>query len=81
MLDISSNYKNKSATNFCPVCKDENTSDTQEHLMVCPLLVNQNELVTRELPKYEDLFDDDALKQRRAAAIILENFRKRQKKS
>ena len=49
--------------------------------MVCPLLVNQNELVTRKLPVYDDLFEDDVLKQRRAAAIIFENFRKRKKKS
>ena len=80
MLDISTNYKNKSTLKFCPVCRDENNLDTQEHLMICPLLVSQNQLVQGVVPKYEDLFEDDVEKQTRVASIIQVNFRKRKKK-
>ena len=78
MLDISANFKNKVSSKWCPVCEDENTEDNQEHLLICPQLVN-HQLVLK-IPKYENLFGNNNLKQMEVAAIIYENYTKRKKK-
>ena len=79
MLDISSNYPNKSNTTFCPICGDKETEDSQSHIMICPQL-SDNQIVN-QLPKYEDLFNEDICKQIQVAAIIQTNFRRRKKKT
>ena len=77
MLDISSNYPNQNKSEFCPVCND--SKDTQEHQMTCPELVDDKQL-TDSVPRYEELFGENMLKQIRVATIIQENFRLRKKK-
>ena len=77
MLDISSNFPNQKKSEFCPVCND--SKDTQEHLMTCPELVDDKQL-TDSVPRYEELFGENLLKQIRVAKIIQENFRLRKKK-
>jgi hypothetical protein len=78
MLDVGANYPNKSDTTFCPVCEDKNMKDTQEHLMICPQLV-ENTLEVQNVPSYEDLFKDNISKQIQIASIIQSNFRRRKK--
>ena len=73
MLDISANYKNKVSSKWCP-----NTEDNQEHLLICPQLLN-HQLVLK-IPKYENLFGNNIQKQMEVAAIIYENYTKRKKK-
>ena len=79
MLDISSNFPNKYSSKNCPVCKDETTLDTQAHLLICPQLTNDQQL-TQNIPKYEDLFSGEIEKQIQVASIIQENFKKRKMK-
>ena len=43
MIDIGQNYPNKYQTKHCPVCRDEKSGDTQEHMMVC-IELNNNKL-------------------------------------
>ena len=83
MFDISENYKNKVSSKWCPVSEDKINEDkinedNQEHLSICPQLVNQ-QLVLR-IPNYENLFGNDNQKQVEVAAIIYENYTKRNKK-
>ena len=44
MLDVGNNFKkgNKEITKHCPVCDDKDTRDSQEHLMFCPSLIEDN---------------------------------------
>ena len=44
MLDVAKNYPNKTKSKICPVCKDPNSEDTQEHILNCPSLFT-NELI------------------------------------
>ena len=80
MIDIGQNYPNKYQTKHCPVCRDEKSRDTQDHILVCTELnLNKNQL-TQALPKYEDLFGKDVKKQIAVAKIIFEKFKVRTKK-
>ena len=79
MIDIGQNCPNKYQTKHCPVCRDEKSWDTQEHIMFC-IELNNNKQVTQALPKYEDLFGKDILKQIAVAKIIFENLKFRNKK-
>ena len=79
MIDIGQNYPNKYQTKHCPVCRDEKSWDTQEHIMVC-IELNNKKQVTQALPKYEDLFGKDIRKQIAVAKIIFENLKIRNKK-
>ena len=80
MLDVGQNYPNKYQTKHCPVCRDEKSMDTQEHILVCAELNHNKKQVTQALPKYEDLFGKDVPKQIAVAKIIFENFKVRTKK-
>ena len=78
MLDVSANYPNTASQTFCPICKDVQTTDNQEHLLVCPEL-SSNQVVL-ETPEYQDLFTDDIKKQSKVAAVIEKNFKLRKEK-
>ena len=78
MLEISANYPNTASQTFCPVCEDKTTEDSQEHLMLCPELSHQQ--IVNQLPRYEELFQEDLQKQIQVAASIQANFRLRKKK-
>ena len=80
MIDIGQNYPNKYQTKHCPVCRDEKSRDTQEHILVCTELNFNNKELTQALPKYEDLFVEDVTKQITVAKIIFEKFKVRTKK-
>ena len=73
MLRVSSNY---GLTKNCPVCKDINSRDSQEHLLTCEKLAPVNSLV-QNIPKYDDLFGNDMEKFVIVLRNLQENFRKR----
>ena len=55
MLRVRRNYGQSFQDKFCPVCKEINAEDTQDHLLVCEALVNNNQMVD-EVPEYPNLF-------------------------
>ena len=73
MLRVSSNY---GLTKNCPVCKDINSRDSQEHLLTREKLATVNSLV-QNIPKYDDLFGNDLEKFAIVLRNLQENFRKR----
>ena len=76
MLDAKVNYKNKNYVDmFCSTCRDPNTEDSQEHLLQCVSLKNQNTVLSvPDVPKYKDLFRQDITKLVRISSILSENF-------
>ena len=76
MLDLKVNYKNKHQSDIlCPVCKDPNSSDSQEHLLHCASLSDSQ--IVQGVPKYADLFSADVKSQITIAAIMEKKFLKR----
>ena len=78
MLDVGVNYPNKSKSKTCPVCKDSDSLDSQQHILVCPKLC-ENEVVGNSPPNYQDLFKENVLKQLHTSRIIESKFRRRKK--
>ena len=76
MLDVSANYPSKSASKFCPLCRDEESLDTQEHLFSCINVISEHKLI-RNIPMYSDIFGEDVDKMVEVATIMKENFRRR----
>ena len=76
MLDVSANYSSKSASKFCPLCRDEESLDTQEHLLSCINVISKHQIM-RNIPMYSDIFGDDVEKMVDIATIMKENFRRR----
>ena len=79
MLDLAANFPNKFQTKYCPLCQDGTNLDTQEHLMHCPQVVDENQLTNKVL-NYEGLFCEDVATQIQISSIIQENYKKRIKK-
>ena len=75
MLETKDNYANQFSDDWCPVCDNGVTKDSQEHLTVCPSIGSQTMVKTKL--KYEDLFSSDVQKQLEISSIIFENFKKR----
>ena len=74
--ECKSNYKEMYKNNtMCDVCKLHEC--TQKHLLLCPKLLEENELVT-EIPIYENIFKDDIKEQKYVAEIMMENLRIKQ---
>ena len=76
MLDVSANYPSKSASKFCPLCRDEESLDTQEHLFSCINVISEHQIV-RNIPIYSDIFGEDVDKMVEVATIMKENFTRR----
>ena len=74
MLDLKVNFQNDHRDLKCDLC--ENHLDDQESLLTCVKLTNQNAPVTN-LPKYEDIFNQDIDVQVRVSAILQEQFKLR----
>ena len=79
MLDLGENFKKgkNNIKTLCPVCEDREALDSQQHLLVCPQLV-QNLLLGNAV-KYEDLFGIDLEKQVQVANILQLNLEKRKR--
>ena len=75
MLETKDNYTNKFSDDWCPLCDNGVTKDSQEHLASCPSISSQ-QMVKTNL-KYEDLFSTDVQKQLEVSTIIFENFKRR----
>ena len=75
MLEVGSNFKNKFENNFCPICEDKTTKDSQQHMMICPLLMKNQ--ISKNILRYDSLFEDCVEKQLEVAKLIETNYRKR----
>lgn len=76
MLDVAGNYPHKYDSKLCPICKEENSLDNQEHVLQCRKLMKRNQVVATP-SVYSDLFGDDGNKMVEVASVIKENFQKR----
>ena len=76
MLRVRRNYGQSFQEKCCPVCKDINAEDTQDHLLVCEALTNNNQIVD-EVPEYQDLFSDRIEKFVKIMRILQSNYKKR----
>ena len=63
-------------TKPCPVCEDKDTRDSQEHLMFCQSLMEDNQPV-KSVISYENLFEENFEKQIEVSQILQSNFKKR----
>ena len=78
MLDFKNNYKNRKYTEmFCPICCDPESTDRQQHLLVCPDLVEADLVTTGSILSYDDLFSNVVKKQVAVATLLEKRFLKR----
>ena len=78
MLDVAANYPNKSKPKMCPLCKDSKSDDSQEHILNCAKL-NENEVIDNSSSDYRNLFDEDVTKQLQISRIIESKYKRRKK--
>ena len=75
MLDLKTNFKNKAHTDFlCPVCKDPASLDSQQHLLQCALLTDNQVAQLDDVPEYGDLFSTNVKKQIAVATLLASMF-------
>ena len=74
MLETKDNFPNKFKDKFCPICED-GIVDSQAHVMNCPAILSKS-IVQTDL-NYDNLFQDDVLKQIQVSSVIMENFKRR----
>jgi hypothetical protein len=77
MLDMKVNYQGSHTDLQCELCGKH--EESQESLLICEKLVDANELVTDELPVYDDLFAQDVQKQINISSILKKKFELRNK--
>ena len=78
MLDLKTNYKNRNYSDmFCPICNNPETTDSQQHLLVCPSLCGSDVVSSENRVEYSDLFSTNIEKQLGVATILERNFAKR----
>ena len=75
MLEIGNNFKNKFENNCCPICEDKTTEDSQQHMMICPLLMKNQ--ISQKILRYDSLFENCVEKQLEVAKLIETNYMKR----
>ena len=76
MLEIGNNFQNR-FDNFYPMCENKMIKDSQQHLMICPVLI-KSAIVKRNV-NYDELFGNCVEDQLKVAKIIEENFKMRNK--
>ena len=77
MLDVKLNYKNRPHLDLkCPLCRDPESLDSQQHLLLCTSL-SDNNLTQLGGPVYSDLFCTEVLKQIVVATFLVERFKLR----
>ena len=78
MLDCKNNYKNRNhADMFCSICRDPESLDSQQHLLICPSLVDADMVSAGSNIQYEDLFTDNVMKQEAVATILEKRLKKK----
>ena len=71
MMDIRDNFKNGKSDLMCRACNVE--VEDQPHLLQCTKLVENGE-ITQQIPKYPDLFGEDADKIAAVSRILQRKF-------
>ena len=74
MLDIKAKFKNRYDNLLCVACKE--ASETQEHLLVCKALIDDNIVVDR-FPRYNELIGVELNPKIIIAGIMQTNLKKR----
>ena len=73
MLEIKANFKNSHDNLLCVACME--ASETQEHLLVCKALIDDNIVVDR-LPRYNELFGVELNPKIIISGILQTNFKR-----
>ena len=76
MLDVKANFGKKVP---CPVCHNPNTTDTQQHLLVCEKLCDKAIVLGGHVPSYEDLFSKEVKKIISIGLILSQKFGRRKR--
>ena len=69
MVEVKTNFRNKSSDLSCPVCKL--TEDTQKHVMECTKLLSRRNIMVSKITRYSHIFSEDIEKQK----VALETFK------
>ena len=78
MLNVKNNFKNRKYPDmFCPVCCDPESTDSQQHILVCSDLDEADLVSTGSSFCYDYLFSNDVKKQVAVATILEKRFAKR----
>ena len=72
--DVKTNKSWKYDNLTCRSCKETNIIETQEHILVCKNLLNNNSRVTY-IPTYIDLYSEDIDEQMYTSMILCGNLR------
>ena len=72
MLNLRGNYKNGNKDLSCRACRK--SEESQPHLLVCEKL-NEN-IISKNLPRYEDLFGINLDELKVTASVLETNFKK-----
>ena len=76
MLDVKSNFKNKHSDLSCPLLCGHR-EDNQQHILECPILLQNIKDVTTDKINYHDIFSSDISKQIRTLRIMRKLWKKR----
>ena len=76
-VDLKANFQWKHENIWCHCC-DEDTPETNEHLLHCKVLLGANEVLSY-IPKYNELFSEDLDEVIYISRILKENFIRRKK--
>ena len=71
MVDLKANFRGKHSDWLCPLCKCD--EDSQQHLLVCPELNEEDELVLN-VPNYDDLFSENLEDKSNISRILRKRF-------
>ena len=78
MVQVGETFKQGRNSTVCPLCKNDSESDSQQHLMKCVKL-NQNDVVDEYIPAYDDLFSRNLEKKRIIVEILRKKLKERKK--
>ena len=59
MVDVRVNFNNKYQDTLCPVCKEIDKPDTEQHVLQCSVLLQNTNLVMDKNLKFSQIFDSD----------------------
>ena len=68
MVDVKVNFKNMYQDKMCPFCKS--SEDTQEHVLECSFLAQNNNILMSEKPDLKWIWSDDIKKQKEIVKIF-----------
>ena len=77
VLIRSARGRGKESDLLCPLCKDPASVDSQQHLLQCALLADNQVVQLDDAPVYNDLFSTNVKKQIAVATLLAERFKRR----